>query len=339
MTREAALLWGMMAGILPVFGFLTAFALLDTFRLVRFRRVLESVIWGMVAALLSVGLSRLLLSGSGIDPDWYGRFGAPWLEEAVKLAGLAFLISTERVAFMVDAAICGFAAGTGFALLENLAYLDMLPGGGVPLFVLRGFGTAVMHGGATAIVGVIAIALRRMGRWRAMGLGLLVAIAIHTCWDAAILTPLQASLTVVLGLPPLFILIFERSERAMHNWMGQKLNQDVELLDMLTTGNFADTPAGQYLRSLSSFPATVLGDMVCMLQISSELSAAAKGDRIRMWAGLPVEPDPQLESRLQELDFLGRSLGLAGRRALAPLLPLSSRDRWELRSLEDKVRR
>ncbi|NDJ13903.1 MAG: PrsW family intramembrane metalloprotease [Acidobacteriia bacterium] len=312
MTREAALLWGLMAGILPVMGFLTA--------------------------LLSVGLSRLLLWSSGTSPDWYGRFGAPWLEEAVKVASLAFLIRPERVAFMVDAAICGFAAGAGFALLENLAYLEMLPGGGVPLFVLRGFGTAVMHGGATAIVGVIAIALRRMGRWRAMGLGLLVAIAIHTYGDAAILTPLQERLTVVLGLPPLFVLIFERSERAMHNWMGQKLNQDVELLDMLATGNFANTPAGQYLRSLSSFPPRVLGDMVCMLQISSELSAAAKGDRIQTWAGLPVEPDAQLESRLVELDFLGRSIGLAGRRALAPLLPLTSRDRSELRSLQDKAR-
>ncbi len=253
-------------------------------------------------------------------------------------AGPAFLIRTERAAFMVDAAICGLAAGAGFALLENLAYLEMFPGGGVPLFILRGFGTAVMHDGATAIVGVIAIGLRRIGRWRAMGLGLLVAIAIHTYWDTAILTPLQKSLTVVLGLPPLFVLIFERSERAMHNWMGEKLNQDVELLDMLATGNFADTPAGQYLRSLRSFPPRVLRDIVCTLRISSELSAAAKGDRIRTWAGLPVEPDAQLESRLVELDFLGRSIGLAGRRALAPLLPLTSRDRSELRSLQDKAR-
>lgn len=107
---------------------------------------------------------------------------------------------------------------------------------------------------------------------------------------------------------------------------------------MLATGNFANTPAGQYLHSLSSFPPRVLGDMVCMLQISSELSAAAKGDRIRTWAGLPVEPDAQLESRLVELDFLGRSIGLAGRRALAPLLPLTSRDRSELRSLQNKAR-
>lgn len=339
MTREEAVVWGLLAGILPVLGFLTALALLDTFRLVRFRRVLECITWGITAAVVSVGVSRLFLSGPGADTEWYGRFGAPWLEEVLKVIALLYLIRTERVAFMVDAAICGFSAGAGFALLENLAYLEMLPGGGVPLFVLRGFGTAVMHGGATAIVGVIAIALRRVGRWRATGLGLLVAIAIHTGWDASLLTPLQASLTVLLGLPPLFVLIFDRSERAMHNWMGQKLNHDVELLDMLTSGNFADTPAGQYLRSLKAFPPAVLGDMVCMLQISSELSASAKGDRIRMWAGLPVEPDPQLESRLIELDFLGRSIGPTGRRALAPLLPLSSRDQWELRSLQDKAGR
>ena len=338
MTHTAALLWGLTAGVLPVFAFLTGLALLDTFRLVRFRRVAEAVVWGGVAAVLCVCLSRWLFWNPGAEGDWYGMFGAPWVEEAAKAAGLVFLIRTERVAFMMDAAICGFAAGAGFALVENLVYLELLPGGGIPLFLLRGVGTAVMHGGATAIVGVVAIATGRSGRGRSLAMGLAAAIGIHTFWDMGILSPLQASLSVVVGLPPVFILIFQRSERALQMWMGQKLNQDVEILEMLDTGNFLETPAGEYLRSLNTFPPEVLGDMVCMLQISSELSAAAKGDRIRIWAGLPEAPDPQLDSKLEELEYLKRSIGLTGRHALAPLMPTSSRDRWELKSLQDSRR-
>ena len=57
MTQTAALLWGLTAGVLPVFAFLTGLALLDTFRLVRLRQVAEAVVWGGLAAALCVGLS------------------------------------------------------------------------------------------------------------------------------------------------------------------------------------------------------------------------------------------------------------------------------------------
>ncbi len=332
MTPALARFWGLTAGILPVFAFLLALKLLDTFRLVRPRQIAVAVGWGGLAGLAALGLNAGLFEATG--PQWYAKFGAPWVEEALKAIWLVVLIRAERVAFLVDAAICGFAVGAGFALVENLAYLEQLLGGGIALWVLRGFGTAVMHGGAAAIVGVVAIGLRRSGRWLAMVAGLAVAIGVHTLWDMGVLTPLAASLTVVLGLPPLFVLIFERSEKALHTWMGQKLNQDVELLEMLTTGNFLETPAGSYLRSLNAFAPEVLGDMVCLLQVSSELSAAAKGERIRQWAGLPVAADSELEAKLRELEFLEKSVGLAGLHALAPILPLSSRDRWELQELQ-----
>ena len=51
-----------------------------------------------------------------------------------------------------DAAIYGFAVGTGFALVENVYYLLSLPGAPAALWIVRGFGTAVMHGGTTAIL-------------------------------------------------------------------------------------------------------------------------------------------------------------------------------------------
>lgn len=326
MTPTNATLWSLAAGILPVFAFLAALAILDTFKLVRPASLAAAVAFGGFAALACYQLSRF------IDPNFpaYPSFGAPWPEEVLKSAWILYLIRTRRVAFMVDAAICGFAVGAGFALVENLTCLPQFLGSGLAVWILRGFGTAIMHGGTTAIVGIVAIAMRRFGPRRSLALGFLCAVAIHTAWDAALLPPLYASLVVVLGLPPMFVFIFVRSERSLHIWMGRKLDKDLELLQMLQTGTFLETPPGRYLQSLHTFPPAVLGDMVCMLQLSSEISATAKGNLIRRSAGLPAESDPELNRKLTELDYLGKSLGLAGRHALAPLLSLSSRDRWEL---------
>ena len=52
--------------------------------------------------------------------DQYARFGAPVVEELAKAVYWIFLIATARVAFMADSAICGFAVGAGFALVENI---------------------------------------------------------------------------------------------------------------------------------------------------------------------------------------------------------------------------
>ena len=52
---------------------------------------------------------------------------SPWIEESLKALLLVYLIRTRRVGMLVDAAIYGFAIGTGFALFENLYYLATRP--------------------------------------------------------------------------------------------------------------------------------------------------------------------------------------------------------------------
>src|SRR5271155_3584740 len=79
--------------------------------------------------------------------DAYSRFVSPWIEESLKAAVLVFLIRTRRVGLPIDAAIAGFAIGTGFALVENLYYLGSRPETALGVQVIRGFGTAIMHGG------------------------------------------------------------------------------------------------------------------------------------------------------------------------------------------------
>ena len=133
-------------------------------------------------------------------------------------------------------------------------------------------------------------------------------------------------------LPVAIAFIFWRSEKALETWLGTKLDKDIDLLQMISTGTFSQSPAGSYLRSLeSSFTPVILGDILSYLHLSLELSARAKGDLLRREMGFPVEPDPQLPAQLKELKFLESQIGRAGKMALAPLLGQSRRDIWEMR--------
>jgi hypothetical protein len=99
---------------------------------------------------------------------------------------------------------------------------------------------------------------------------------------------------------------------------------------MIETDTFSQSPAGAYLRSLeNTFPPEILGDMLCYLQLSAELSAHAKGELLRRELGFPSAPDPEVPQQLKELAFLERTLGRAGKLALAPLLGSNQFANWQ----------
>lgn len=320
--------------ILPVFVLLFGLQFIDSYKLVSLRRILTAVFAGVVVASILYFINTLGFEIMPLKGPWYPIIGAPFLEESLKAAYIAYLIRASRIGFMVDAAIYGFAVGAGFALLENIVYLQSYHDTTLVLWAIRGFGTAMMHGGTTAIFGIMATSL--MGRtsshrWRVYLPGLGIAIVIHSIYNQALLPPLESMVAILIGLPIILSLIFLQSERSLQNWLGNKLDKDMELMQMIATGRLAETHAGMYLRSLTNtFEPQIVGDMLCLLQISLELSAIAKGDLMRREVGFPVVPDPTLPDKFKELAFLEKSIGRAGKLALAPLLTRTSRDLWEV---------
>ncbi len=320
--------------ILPVFAFLFGLQFLDSYKLVRLRRILMTVLAGCMIAAVCYALNTLVFMSMPARGHDYAVFGAPVVEEALKAAYIVYLIRASRVGFMVDAAICGFAVGTGFSLVENSVYMRTYPASSLFLWTVRGFGTAMMHGGTTSIFAIISSNIS--GRcaspsWRVFVPGLALAIAIHSAYNQALLPPLPSTFAILVGLPILLSLIFILSEKSLRSWLGTKLDKDIELMEMISTGRFAETRAGSYLRSLrNSFPPELVGDMLCLLHLSLELSARAKGDLMRREAGFPLTPDPSLPAKLKELAYLEENIGRAGKLALAPLLSMSTRDLWEI---------
>ena len=102
-----------------------------------------------------------LLGAVAIDFTTYSRYVGPAVEELAKALVIVALIRAHRIGFLVDAAIAGFAVGTGFAIVENLLLSAARAEAGLGTWIVRGFGTAIMHGGTTAIFAVLSLSLHR----------------------------------------------------------------------------------------------------------------------------------------------------------------------------------
>ena len=169
--------------ILPVFVFLLALIVLDSYKLIRLKLLLFIIAFGALAALASYYVNSYLYLQLEIDPFYFTRYISPFVEELSKGMILIFLFKTNKIGFLVDAAIYGFAIGSGFAFIENIYYLQSVESASIAVWIIRGFGTAVMHGGATAIFSVSAKMLLDNSVKKSIYLflpGFFAAVSIHS---------------------------------------------------------------------------------------------------------------------------------------------------------------
>jgi RsiW-degrading membrane proteinase PrsW (M82 family) len=324
-------------GLLPVVLFLGALVLMDSYKLVHWRALVTAILVGGIAAAICFEVNRLLLVAFHLPVVLLTHFVAPAIEETAKAFYVVWLVRVHRVGFLVDAAIMGFAIGTGFALVENLYYAGTLGDAGPWLWIARGLGTAIMHAATTGVVGVLTKnAVDRQDRvtWTQPLPGLLIAIAAHGVFNHIARQPLLATGFVLLVLPLVMIVVFERSERATRDWLGTGLDLDIELLEVVMSEGVSDTRVGRYLHTLQErFDGPVVADMLCLLRIHLELSVRAKGVLIARAAGVEVPIDDSVRANLREMSHLEQTIGVTGRMAMQPILSASGRDLWQLQLL------
>jgi hypothetical protein len=204
--------------------------------------------------------------------------------------------------------------------------------------VIRGFGTAIMHGGTTAVLAMIAVTLyetRPDGGLLLLLPGLLAAVALHTGFNLLLVQPAVATALTLLVLPAAVYFVFRRSELAVRDWLDKDLDAKARLLESMHAGNFLDSPGGRYLRALSDrFRGENLADMLCLLRLHGELALRAKGVLLLRESGMKEPPlDEETRDKLAELAALERAIGRTGMVALRPLLMASGKDLWQLKLL------
>jgi protease PrsW len=328
----------LLVSLLPILLFCLALMFLDSYKLIRPRSVLLAIGAGMLIAGVVLEINMRLIGFIGPHIAWFSRYFAPVIEEIFKASVIIVLVLKRKVGFMVDAAVFGVAVGAGFSMVENLYYLSVLNERNLLLWLVRGFGTAMMHGGSTAIVGIVARNLYERvsrGRIRIFIPGLLIAIVFHSLFNHFILSPVISTILIVIVLPLLMITVFRQSEESTRKWLGAGLDADLEVLNLVTIDNLADSKLGRYLQTLRSrFPPLVVGDMLCYIRMYTELSMRAKGLQIMREAGISPPGDPELAEKFSELKYLQKSIGRTGLMAIAPILHTSSRSLWQISLLD-----
>ena len=146
--------------------------------------------------------------------------------------------------------IHGICVGTGFAMVENLYFCEWFRMN--PLlgpWLVRGFGTAVMHGGATGDLrgpgqdAPGASGMRTVsgsGRSHGSPCGRSSFGFNHLSLGRSSRPP-----AILVVLPPLIFLVFEHSETAVGGVVEAGFDADTEVLEMILSGTLSASPVGR----------------------------------------------------------------------------------------------
>jgi RsiW-degrading membrane proteinase PrsW (M82 family) len=325
-------------GLLPVIIFLLLLLYMDSYKLVNLRTIILVILTGALLPFAGYWINGYAIGVLGWDFQTYSRYAAPVIEEGMKACVMIYLFRTNRIGFLVDSAILGFAVGAGFGVVENFYYLYMAADAQIAVWVVRGFGTAIMHGGTMALFGVMAQTLteRRMKINPLLYLpGFIVAITIHSVFNHFPGTPILTTLGTLLALPPIFLIVFQKSARTMHEWLEVDFDEDAALLEQINSGEFTESRIGRFLQDLKQkFPGTVVVDMLCYLRLYTELALRAKGVLMMRENGLDTPVGERTRAKFEEMHYLEKSIGKTGLLAMSPFLQMTRKDLWQLYVLE-----
>ena len=324
--------------VAPVAIFLLFLIFMDSFKIVKLTQVLFCIVWGITAAGISYDLNTFLLTNFDIQFTTYSHYIAPIVEELLKISIIIILINMRKIGFIVDGAIMGFAAGAGFSILENIYYFRIMDNPAPLIWIIRGFGTAVMHGGVTSIVSIFimsAVNSEKSGIVKTYLPGLLIAMVIHSLYNHFFISPILSTMILFILIPSTIILIFQKNQSDVQKWLDVEFDTEAELLSDINKGKFSETRSGMFILSLKEqFKPEIFFDMLVFVKLFLELSVKAKGILLLQESGLTVPKDPEMKSKLIEFDELEKNIGKTGLLALQPILRMNKKDLWKLKMLE-----
>ena len=337
-----------LVALVPVLLLLALFVWFDAFKLMNLREILLLLGLGGLGALASYPVSGRLLDALPIGFSNYSRFVAPWIEEAIKGAIVVILFRMNRIGFKLDAVITGFAIGAGFSVIENIIYLVRLSQYGTGTWLVRGLGTAVMHGTTLAILAATAHEFaERETREAASDFdfnllwfvpGYFAAVAIHMAFNQFPERPLIAMLGASLFAPVAILGIFQFGTTEAEKWLKQDYGEHKAQLAALRAGNFPENRCGRKIAALAGRLQTDGAERVRRyLEVQTWLVAEAEETLIEEDEGDAVFDRKQILDAFAELDELRRAMGASTYAQLNRLLPFSRNDYWEVSELKQRV--
>jgi len=135
-------------------GMLFVMYFFGMYTLRNFGWVLLCLIWGAIGFAASYFLNPKLLE-LGVGRDILAILLAPLLQQIFVSLGVLFVVIRQKFDNLVDGAVYGFAAGLGFAILENTGYALAASTKAIEVALLRSFSTTLVLATASGIAGVV----------------------------------------------------------------------------------------------------------------------------------------------------------------------------------------
>lgn len=345
---DVSLLAKLAVALAPVIVMVLVFERLDVFHLVSTGSVVAYLVAGAALAALSYVFNAHIMDGLPIGFTDYSRYVAPVVEESLKGLLIVGLFALDRVGFKLDAAIAGFAFGAGFSVYENAYLLAAFPEANLGVWIVRGFGTAVMHGGATALFAVITHEVsehraHQQGRHARLypwvfAPGLIVAIAVHSAFNHLPGEPLLAMVGAMVLIPLTLLVVFAKGGASAHDWLEHDHEGHAAVLAELRAGRFAETDEGRAVAALTQrLRPRISGAVGEWIELQLTLVLRAEELLLARERGEDLAAGPTEHAQFHRLDELGRQIGHAARHAIQPHLRFSRSDLYELHMLRHRA--
>ena len=339
------------AAMAPVLVLLFVFDRLDVFNLINAYTIAGLLFTGAaIAAALALLANWPVMEGFPIGEGLHTRYLAPVYEELFKAAPIVALFRLNRIGFKLDAGIAGFAVGAGFSMVENAWYLFALVDANFSAWLVRGFGTAIMHGGATALFAVVghemterqAEADATQYRFNPILFlpGLALAIVAHSAFNHFPNQPGAIMLATLLLTPVVLYFVFARNKSAVQAWLTSDQDAHRRTLDDIRAGRFAECDQGRALAKLADrFNHVAPDDVFAYIAAKTELILRAEELIHAAYDGVaPANLADDDQRKFDDLDMLERRLGNSVLGAIRPHLGFTRNDLWELDRLRARLR-
>lgn len=203
----------------------------DLHRTAKFQRNVITLACGIAAYWLAAQINPLMVRAGWVTWDQVTRITAPIIEELLKSLILLYLVNRADFNYVVDGALYGFGAGIGFAIIENVEYVNANLEFALVVALARVFSTNLMHAAGSGVIGTV-LAFHRGAKAKRRGMlvilgGYVFAIVFHAAFNTMVTAGTYLAFAIgygVLGAVLIFYFI-RRGMGAQKQWVGEQLGE------------------------------------------------------------------------------------------------------------------
>ncbi len=209
-------------------GFLFFLRVFDLHKTAKFGHNIGALTCGVVAYLLAAQINPAMANAGWVTWDQIRSFTAPVVEEILKSVILLFLVSRADFNYVVDGALFGFGAGIGFAMIENVQYINGNAEIALIVSLARVFSTNLMHATGSGLIGTALAYHRgdssRRGKLVIAG-GYVLAIVFHAVFNLMVNAGAFLFFAIGYGVlgAGLIWYVIRRGLNTQKEWVSEKL--------------------------------------------------------------------------------------------------------------------